>query len=85
MKSMTFRVSDLTVERGEVQRGYLEIGRASTHDVDLPFIVINGEGEGSTLCVTAGVHSVECAPVEAVLRLADSVNAGDTLLWVADV
>ena len=74
---MAFRVGELTVERGEEQRGYLEIGRASTHDVDLPFIVINGEGEGPTLCVTAGVHSVECAPVEAALRLADSVEPGD--------
>jgi hypothetical protein len=74
---MAFHVGELTVERGEELRGYLEVGRASTHDVDLPFIVINGEGEGPTLCVTAGVHSVECAPVEAALRLADSVEPGE--------
>ncbi len=74
---MAFRVGELTVERGEEQRGYLEVGRASTHDMDLSFIVINGSGEGPTLCVTAGVHSIECAPVEAALRLADSVEPGE--------
>ena len=77
MMSVAFQVGELTVERGEELRGYLEVGRASTHDVDLPFIIINGEGEGPTLCVTAGVHSVECAPVEAALRLADSVEPGE--------
>ena len=41
---MAFKVGDLIVERGEEQRGFLEVGRASTHDVDLPFIVINGRG-----------------------------------------
>lgn len=69
---VAFHVGELTVERGEELRGYLEVGQASTHDVDLPFIVINGEGEGPTLCVTAGIHSVEAA-----LRLADSVEPGE--------
>lgn len=37
----------------------------------------HGAREGPTLTVLSGVHAVEYTPVEAVLRLADSVDASD--------
>lgn len=71
---MSFRVQDTVIEQGETRRGYIKIGDASTHEVKLPYIVINGAKKGPTVTILAGVHAVECAPVEAVYRLAETVK-----------
>jgi hypothetical protein len=74
---MSFKVGDQEIPRGEKRRGYLQVAQASTHQVQLPYIAAHGAWEGPTLTVLSGVHAVEYAPVEAVLRLADSVDASD--------
>jgi predicted deacylase len=71
---MSFRIQDTVIEQGETRRGYIKIGDASTHEVKLPYIVINGTKKGPTVTILAGVHAVECAPVEAVYRLAETVK-----------
>lgn len=71
---MSFRVDNVEVKPGEVFRGWVEIGEASTHTVKMPYIVINGEKTGPTLTVLGGVHAIECAPVEAIYRLADTID-----------
>ncbi|MFH1180455.1 MAG: succinylglutamate desuccinylase/aspartoacylase family protein [Candidatus Bathyarchaeota archaeon] len=71
---MSFRIQDTVIEQGETRRGYIKIGDASTHEVKLPYIVINGAKKGPTVTILAGVHAVECAPVEAVYRLAETVK-----------
>ncbi len=40
----------------------------------MPYIVINGAKDGKTLTILGGVHAVECAPVEAIYRLADTID-----------
>ena len=74
---MSFQVADANVEPGEKHKGYLAIASASTHEVTMPYIVVNGAERGPVLTVLSGVHALECAPVEAVLRLADSVEPAD--------
>jgi predicted deacylase len=74
---MSFKVGDTEVPRGEKRGGYLEVGEASTHAVKLPYVIAHGARSGPTLGVLSGVHGVEWAPVEAVLRLIDSVDASD--------
>jgi len=74
---MSFKVGDVEVPRGEKRGGYLEVAEASTHTVKLPYVVAHGSRDGPTLGVLSGVHGVEWAPVEAVLRLIDSVDASD--------
>jgi len=74
---MSFQVADANVEPGEKHKGYLTIAHASTHEVRMPYIVVNGAERGPVLTVLSGVHALECAPVEAVLRLADSVEPTD--------
>ncbi len=74
---MSFHVDNVEVKPGEVYRGWVEIGEASTHTVRMPYIVINGAKTGPTLTILGGVHAVECAPVEAIYRLADSVKPED--------
>jgi len=74
---MSFHVADVEVKPGEKHAGYLSVGSASTHEVKMPYIVVNGAKPGPVLTVLSGVHAVECTPVEAVLRLAKSVEPAD--------
>ena len=71
---MSFQVADTVIQRGTAHRGWVEIGEASTHTVRMPYIVINGAKDGKTLTILGGVHAVECAPVEAIYRLADTID-----------
>lgn len=71
---MSFKVQDTVIERGKVYRGYIKIGDASTHEVKLPYIIINGAKQGSTVTILGGVHAVECAPVESIYRLAEKIK-----------
>ena len=68
------KILDTVIEKGKKHRGYIKIGNADTHEVKLPYIVINGAKEGPVVTILAGVHAIECAPVEAVYRLADSIE-----------
>ncbi len=72
---MSFRVQDRVIERGERVRGYVKIGEASTHEVNLPYIIFNGLEAGPVLTILGGVHGVECAPVEAIYRLAEDLSS----------
>jgi len=74
---MSFQVDDKVIERGKKHRGWVEIGKASTHKVKMPYIVINGAKDGPTLTILGGVHAVECTPVEAIYRLADSIDPNE--------
>jgi len=71
---MKFNVLDVIIEPGRKYRGYIKVGDASTHEVKLPYIVINGTTQGKVLAILGGVHSLECAPVEAIYRLANNVK-----------
>ena len=71
---MSFKVQDTVIEQGTVYRGYIKVGDASTHEVKLPYIIINGIKKGLVVTILGGVHAVECAPVEAIYRLADEIK-----------
>lgn len=74
---MSLKVAGVQIEPGQRIQDYLKVGEASTHDVRLPYIVINGREPGPTLCVLGGVHSLECASVEGALRVAREIEPGD--------
>jgi predicted deacylase len=67
-------IRDLSAARGETAQGFLEIGETATGPIRLPVVIINGESEGPVLCLTAGVHATEYAPIEAVLRLVNDLS-----------
>lgn len=82
---MSFKIQDTVIEQGKSHRGYIEIGKASTHMVKLPYIIINGAKKGPVVTILGGVHAVECTPVEAIYRLADKIkpeNLSGTLIVV---
>jgi predicted deacylase len=71
---MSFKVQDAVIEQGQKHRDYVKVGDASTHEVKLPYIVINGIKQGPVVTILGGVHAIECAPVEAIFRIADKIN-----------
>ena len=75
---MSLTIDNIEIPKGEIHRGFLKVAEGSTHDVELPFIVINGLREGPILTVLSGIHALECAPIEAVLRLAEEISPEDT-------
>ena len=70
-------IQDTIIEKGQKHRGYINIGDASTHEVKLPYIVINGTREGPVVTILGGVHAVECAPVESIYRLSEDICPDD--------
>jgi predicted deacylase len=77
MTEMSITIGDKEIRRGEKARGFVKAGEASTHDVRIPFVVVNGKEEGPTLCVLGGIHPLEYASIRGVLRVAQEVEPGD--------
>lgn len=62
-------IRDIAAEPGERARGWLTIGETAGGPVRIPLVIVNGTTDGPTLCLTAGVHATEYAPIAAVMRL----------------
>ena len=59
---------------GARARGWLDIGETAGGPLRVPLVIINGHEDGPRLCLTAGVHATEYAPIDAVMRLTHSVD-----------
>jgi predicted deacylase len=69
------QIRDVSAERGETRRGWLTIGETPSGPLSIPIVVINGREDGPRLCLTAGVHAAEYAPIDAVMRLVHMLDA----------
>jgi len=58
-------------------RGRFSIGSTLISTVEMPFTLINGVNDGPLLTVTAGVHGTEYTGIEATMRLAEIISAGE--------
>jgi predicted deacylase len=67
-------IGGFRINKGEKIKSKYKVGESAGHDIHLPFIVINGESEGPTLCVLGGVHSLECTSIEAILQLENMIS-----------
>jgi len=67
--SARIHVRDISAERGAKTQGWLTIGETASGPLRIPLVLINGREDGPVLCVTAGVHATEYAPIDAVMRL----------------
>jgi predicted deacylase len=74
MSKNKIEVRNITALPGQVTRGFLRIGETASGPIQLPVVLINGEGDGPVLCLTSGVHATEYAPIEAVMRLTNDVS-----------
>jgi len=83
--SLSIEIGGVDIGGGRKVKGFLKVGEASTHDVTMPYMVINGFQPGPKLCILGGVHPLEYASIEGVLRVAREIEPGDlkgTLLVV---
>jgi predicted deacylase len=72
--SSDIEIGGIRAKKGQVARGFLAIGETVTGPIQIPIVIINGEMEGTVLCLTAGVHATEYAPIEALLRLTNELR-----------
>ncbi|MCW4036943.1 MAG: succinylglutamate desuccinylase/aspartoacylase family protein [Candidatus Bathyarchaeota archaeon] len=82
---MSITIGGVEVDKGQKAKGFIKVGEAPAHDVVMPYIVVNGAEPGPTLCVLGGIHPLEYASVEGVLRVTNEVEPEDlrgTLLIV---
>lgn len=68
------RIRDIEASRGTKAEGWLTIGETASGPIRVPVVVINGAEDGPTLCLTAGVHATEYAPIAAVMELVQSID-----------
>lgn len=74
METRTLAIRDISAQPGQVARGYIEVGETATGPIRFPLVIINGQKPGPRLCLTAGVHATEYAPIDAALRLVHEIS-----------
>lgn len=65
----TLAIRDIAAAPGERAHGWLTIGETPAGPLRVPLVLINGRADGPVLCLTAGVHAAEYAPIDAAMRL----------------
>lgn len=68
-------IRDVAAASGERVRGWIDVGETPGGPVRMPLVIVNGRDDGPRLCLTAGVHATEYAPIDAVMRLVQSLDA----------
>lgn len=67
-------IRGITAEPGRKSQGFVTIGETASGPIQFPVVVVNGAEEGPTLCLTSGVHATEYAPIDAVMRIVQSID-----------
>ncbi len=68
------RVRGIVADCGRRAQGFVTIGETASGPIQFPVVIINGASDGPTLCLTSGVHATEYAPIDAVMRVVQSVD-----------
>jgi len=74
---MSITIGGVEIKRGEKAKGFIKVGETPTHEITMPYVVVNGSENGPTLCVLGGIHPLEYASIEGVLRVANEVEPKD--------
>ncbi len=67
-------IRDVSAECGERAQGFITIGETASGPMRFPLVIINGADDGPKLCLTSGVHATEYAPIDAVMRVVQSLD-----------
>ncbi len=70
-------IRDVVAESGRKASGFLTIGETPSGPVRIPLIIANGGDDGPVLCLTAGAHATEYAPIDAVMRAMRQLEAAE--------
>ena len=69
------RIRGIVAECGQRAQGFITIGETPSGPIQFPIVIINGADDGPVLCLTAGVHATEYAPIDAAMRVVQSLDA----------
>jgi len=69
-----FSIRGIRANCGQRAQGFVTIGETASGPIQFPVVILNGADDGPVLCLTAGVHATEYAPIDAVLRIVQSLE-----------
>jgi len=69
------RIRGVVAECGQRAQGFITIGETPSGPIQFPVVIANGADDGPVLCLTAGVHATEYAPIDAAMRIVQSLDA----------
>ena len=69
------RIRGVVAPCGQRAQGFITIGETPSGPIQFPVVIINGSDDGPVLCLTAGVHATEYAPIDATMRVVQSLDA----------
>jgi predicted deacylase len=67
-------IRSVAAKSGERAQGFITIGETASGPMQFPLVIINGAEDGPILCLTSGVHATEYAPIDAVMRVVQSLD-----------
>ena len=70
----SIRIRGIAADSGQRAQGFVTIGEAASGPIQFPVVIANGTEDGATLCLTSGVHATEYAPIDAVMRIVQSID-----------
>ena len=68
------RIRGVAAKSGQRAQGFITVGETVSGPMQFPVVIINGADDGPILCLTSGVHATEYAPIDAVMRIVQSVD-----------
>ena len=71
---MKVRAGDIEVYKGTKKYGFLKVAGTPPANFKIPVVVVNGEKEGPTLGIIAGIHGCEYSGMEAVIRICNELD-----------
>jgi predicted deacylase len=69
------QIRGIVAECGQRAQGFITIGETPSGPIQFPVVIVNGADDGPVLCLTAGVHATEYAPIDAAMRIVQSLDA----------
>jgi len=75
--SEIMRVQDLVASKGEKVQGMMRVNEKPAYVHEVPVTLINGAGDGPTLCINGGEHGSEYNGPAACLKLMGELDPGD--------
>lgn len=67
-------IRGVVADSGTRAQGFITIGETPSAPIQFPIAIINGASDGPVLCLTSGVHATEYAPIDAVMRVTQSID-----------
>ena len=71
------KIDDLTCQKGEKIRGWVDICLTYNQPIRIPVIIVCGKEAGRTLCVTAATHGDEYEGIDAIISLASDLDPAE--------